>query len=42
MSGLLSRTGKTATTALNLPAPIYDPEQHYNRDAYSAFPRFED
>jgi outer membrane protein len=34
--------GRMTATAMNLPIPIYDPEQHYNRDAYSAFPRFGD
>jgi len=34
--------GRMTATALNLPGPIYDPEQHYNRDAYSALPRFGD
>jgi outer membrane protein len=34
--------GRMTATAMNLPVPIYDPEQHYNRDAYSAFPRFGD
>jgi outer membrane protein len=34
--------GRMTATALNLPTSIYDPEQHYNRDAYSAFPRFGD
>ena len=35
-------TGRMTATALNLPGPVYDPEQHYNRDAWSALPRFGD
>jgi outer membrane protein len=34
--------GRMTATAMNLPIPIYDPEQHYNNDAYSALPRFGD
>lgn len=37
-----SDIGLMTATALNLPVSIYDPERHYNSDAYSAFPRFGD
>jgi TolC family type I secretion outer membrane protein len=37
-----SAIGRMTATALNLPVAIYDPEQHYNRDAYSGLPRVRD